>query len=134
MKAEPQPNPGRETKALPAKTASRSEAKPKDETPQQSSQQKKPATKTPGLKRDKSDIFKSFAKAPSKVSRENTASSAVASPAPKAVRFFPTNIPRETPPLQCYLIQETPAPEEVPDATQDPDGEKQNPQSRVIHP
>ncbi|CAL8578247.1 CDC27 protein [Xanthoria parietina] len=100
VKTETQPNPARETKALPAKTASRSEAKPKDETPQQSSQQKKPATKTPGLKRDKSDIFKSFAKAPSKISRENTASSAGASPAPKA---------------------ETPAPEEVPDATQDPD-------------
>ncbi|KAI4227508.1 MAG: hypothetical protein L6R36_002348 [Xanthoria steineri] len=100
VKAETQPNPARETKAMPPKTASRSEAKPKDETPQQSSQQKKPATKTPALKRDKSDIFKSFAKAPNKVSRENTASSAVASPASKA---------------------ETPAPEGIPAAPQDPD-------------
>ncbi|CAO1601614.1 CDC27 protein [Xanthoria calcicola] len=100
VKTGTQPNPARETKALPAKTASRSEAKPKDETSQQSSQQKKPATKTPALKRDKSDIFKSFAKPPNKVSRENTASSAVASPAPKA---------------------ETPAPEKIPDASQDPD-------------
>ncbi|KAI4277199.1 MAG: hypothetical protein L6R38_005481 [Xanthoria sp. 2 TBL-2021] len=98
VKAETKPIPARETKALPSKTASRSETKPKDETPQQSSQQKKPAAKTPGLKREQSDIFKSFAKPPNKVSRENTGSSVGASPAPKA---------------------ETPGPEEVPDAPQD---------------
>ncbi|KAL8853521.1 MAG: hypothetical protein Q9221_001680 [Calogaya cf. arnoldii] len=98
VKAETKPNPARETKALPSKTASRSEAKPKDETPQQSSQQKKPATKTPGLKREQSDIFRSFAKPSNKVSRENTGSSAGTSPAPKV---------------------EIPAPEEAPDAPQD---------------
>ncbi|KAI4258996.1 MAG: hypothetical protein L6R42_004809 [Xanthoria sp. 1 TBL-2021] len=91
VKAETKPNPARETKALPAKTASRSEAKPKDETPQQSSQQKRSAAKTPGLRREQSDIFKSFAKPANKVSRENTGSSVGASPAPKAVRFFPNN-------------------------------------------
>ncbi|KAI4261120.1 MAG: hypothetical protein L6R42_003673 [Xanthoria sp. 1 TBL-2021] len=101
VKAETKPNSVRETKALPNKMASRSETKPKDETPQQSSQQKKPATKTHGLKREQSDIFKSFAKPPNKVSRENTGSSVGASQAPKA---------------------ETPAPEEVEDAPQD--GEK----------
>ncbi|KAL8769982.1 MAG: hypothetical protein Q9209_004229 [Squamulea sp. 1 TL-2023] len=84
MKAETKPSQAPTSKALSSQAADRSETKSKDETPQQSSQQKKPATKTPALKREQSDIFKSFSKPPNKVSRENTASSAGgASPAPK---------------------------------------------------
>ncbi|KAL8886106.1 MAG: hypothetical protein Q9192_006538 [Flavoplaca navasiana] len=98
VKMESKPESARETKAPPGKATDSSQAKTKDEVPQQSSQLKKPATKTPGLKREQSDIFKSFAKPPNKLSRENTGSSAGASPAPKA---------------------ETPAPEEIPNAPQD---------------
>ncbi|KAL8915618.1 MAG: hypothetical protein Q9172_006835 [Xanthocarpia lactea] len=98
VKPETEPNQAREPKAPLGKAVGRIEAKPKEETPQQSSQQKKTTTKAPNLKREKSDIFKSFAKAPNKVSRENTESSAGASPVPKV---------------------ETPAAEEVPKVPED---------------
>lgn len=48
-------------------------------------QEKKVATKTPGLKREQSDIFKSFAKPRAAVSRENTESSTGATPILQAV-------------------------------------------------
>ncbi|KAL8913800.1 MAG: hypothetical protein Q9171_001403 [Xanthocarpia ochracea] len=98
VKEETEPNQAREPKAPLGKAVGGIEAKPKEETPQQSSQQKKTTTKAPNLKREKSDIFKSFAKAPNKVSRENTESSAGASPVPKV---------------------ETPAAEEVPHVPED---------------
>ena len=87
VKADTEPNQAREPRAPLGKAVGRIEAKPKEETSQQSSQQKKTTTKAPNLKREKSDIFKSFAKAPNKVSRENTESSAGASPVPKVVGF-----------------------------------------------
>ncbi|KAL8862117.1 MAG: hypothetical protein Q9178_001572 [Gyalolechia marmorata] len=98
VKAETEPSQAREPKAPLGKAVGRIEAKPKEEKPQQSSQQKKTTTKAPNLKREKSDIFKSFAKAPNKISRENTESSAGASPVPKV---------------------ETPAGEEVPNVPED---------------
>ena len=84
--------------AKPAEDTKAKAAKPKEEphpksrpdsqasnkpTPQASESQ--PAKKAPTLKRDKSDIFKSFAKAKPKLKKEGTDSSAAASPAPDTV-------------------------------------------------
>ncbi|KAL8796430.1 MAG: hypothetical protein Q9182_007389, partial [Xanthomendoza sp. 2 TL-2023] len=71
-------------KALQGQASGRGEVKLKNEARQQSSQEKKPAPKAPAMKREQSDIFKSFSKPQPKTSRENTQSSTGASPAPKA--------------------------------------------------
>ncbi|KAL8639683.1 MAG: hypothetical protein Q9228_003306 [Teloschistes exilis] len=63
------------------KTSSQVESKPKHPAAKPSSQERKGVGKTPSLKREQSDIFKSFAMTPAKVSRNNTDSSAGASPA-----------------------------------------------------
>lgn len=63
------------------KTSSQGESKPKHPAAKPSSQERKGVGKTPSLKREQSDIFKSFAKTAAKVSRNNTDSSAGASPA-----------------------------------------------------
>ncbi|KAL9581487.1 MAG: hypothetical protein Q9212_003871 [Teloschistes hypoglaucus] len=70
------------------KTSSQAESKPKEPTAKPSSQERKGVGKTPGLKREQSDIFKSFAKTPAKVSRMNTDSSAGASPASEVVPIW----------------------------------------------
>ncbi|KAL8723527.1 MAG: hypothetical protein Q9225_000162 [Loekoesia sp. 1 TL-2023] len=87
IKAETPSAKSSDSKASLRRTSSQGETKPKDQMSQQSTQEKKGAVKTTGLKRDQSDIFKSFAKPHAKVSRENTDSSAGASEAPQIVWF-----------------------------------------------
>ncbi|KAL8916506.1 MAG: hypothetical protein Q9208_008484 [Pyrenodesmia sp. 3 TL-2023] len=71
------------------RTSSTEETKPKGSERQQSAQEKKAPTKTQGMKRENSDIFKSFAKPRAHVSRDNTESSTAPSPAPQEVSCFP---------------------------------------------
>lgn len=70
------------------RTSSIEETKPKGPERQQSAHEKKAPTKTPAMKREQSDIFKSFAKPRAKVSRDNTESSTAPSPAPQEVSCF----------------------------------------------
>ncbi|KAL8692716.1 MAG: hypothetical protein Q9218_002305 [Villophora microphyllina] len=83
IKTEP---PSVQGKGLQRRTSSQAESKPKEPARQPSSQEKKGVTKTPSLKREQSDIFKSFSKPQAKVSQKETDSSARASPVPQAVR------------------------------------------------
>ncbi|KAI4125814.1 MAG: hypothetical protein LQ338_004055 [Usnochroma carphineum] len=83
-KAEPQPAKAQDSKSLQRRASSQGEPKPKDQEKKQRAQDTKAATKPSGLKRDASDIFKSFAKPRATLARENTGSSKGASPAPQA--------------------------------------------------
>ncbi|KAL8944602.1 MAG: hypothetical protein Q9211_000527 [Gyalolechia sp. 1 TL-2023] len=64
-------------------TSIQADTKPKNRPSQQKIQEKKTFSKTPSLKKDQSDIFKTFAKPRAPISRESTDSSAGASPAPQ---------------------------------------------------
>ncbi|KAL9002539.1 MAG: hypothetical protein Q9188_004537 [Gyalolechia gomerana] len=70
-------------KASQWRTSDQADTKPKNQPSRQNIQEKKIVSRAPSLKRDQSDIFKSFAKPRAQISRENTDSSAGASPAPQ---------------------------------------------------
>ncbi|KAI4094070.1 MAG: hypothetical protein LQ348_004063 [Seirophora lacunosa] len=65
------------------RTSSLGEKKPRDQEKQHSTQENLLATQTPGLKREQSEIFSSFAKPRAKTSQRSTGSPAAASPAPQ---------------------------------------------------
>ncbi|KAL8873886.1 MAG: hypothetical protein Q9174_000715 [Haloplaca sp. 1 TL-2023] len=67
--------------------SSQEEPKPKEQTRRQSTQEKKGLTKPPGLKKEQSDIFKSFSKPQPKVSRTNTDNSIEAASTPTTFQF-----------------------------------------------
>ncbi|KAL8699139.1 MAG: hypothetical protein Q9224_001548, partial [Gallowayella concinna] len=103
-------------KALQGQASGRGEVKLKNEVRQKSSQEKKPATKAPTMKREQSDIFKSFSKPQPKLSRENTQSSTGASPTPKVVRVpNKQNVTK----VLTGVEQETPIAEDVPSIRDD---------------
>ncbi|KAL8840689.1 MAG: hypothetical protein Q9170_001207 [Blastenia crenularia] len=83
MKAETASGTPLDPKATLRRTSTQGETKPKDQAPEQNTQEKRSTPKLPSLKRDQSDFFKSFAKPHTKLSRENTDSSVGASPAPQ---------------------------------------------------
>ncbi|KAL8666343.1 MAG: hypothetical protein Q9202_001614 [Teloschistes flavicans] len=72
------------------RTSSQVESKPKEPAAKQSTREGKDVGKTPSLKREQSDLFKSFSKTQAKVSRKSTDSSAGASPAPQSEDFAPS--------------------------------------------
>ncbi|KAI4203972.1 MAG: hypothetical protein LQ346_001684 [Caloplaca aetnensis] len=72
------------------RTSSIDESKLEEPEKRQSIQEKKAATKTLGLKREQSDIFKSFAKPRAKVSREN--SEGLIGPSPVAREGSPASV------------------------------------------
>ncbi|KAL8906463.1 MAG: hypothetical protein Q9207_002001 [Kuettlingeria erythrocarpa] len=79
-----------EGKANQRRTSSIDESKLEEPEKRQSSQEKKAATKTLGLKREQSDIFKSFAKPRAKVSREN--SEGLPGPSPASREESPASV------------------------------------------
>ncbi|KAL8709946.1 MAG: hypothetical protein Q9220_005396 [cf. Caloplaca sp. 1 TL-2023] len=72
--------PAKEEKSSQRKISTQEEISSKARSLQLGSQEKKATAKPPRLKKEASDIFKSFAKPRGKVSRENTESSAAPSP------------------------------------------------------
>ena len=67
------------------RTSNQEEPKSTEQTRRQSTQEKKGPAKPPGLKKEQSDIFKSFSKPQPKVSRTNTESSVEATTTPTTV-------------------------------------------------
>ncbi|KAL8656178.1 MAG: hypothetical protein Q9210_000430 [Variospora velana] len=65
------------------RTSSQGDKKPRVKDEQHNTHESKMATKTPVLRREHSDIFKSFAKPRSKITQETTGNSAATSPAPQ---------------------------------------------------
>ncbi|KAL8953377.1 MAG: hypothetical protein Q9222_000754 [Ikaeria aurantiellina] len=76
--------PAPESRNLQRKVSEQEDVRPKSRASQLDSQEKKPTAKPPRLKKEQSDIFKSFSKPREKVSRENTGTSTAASPVPNA--------------------------------------------------
>lgn len=69
------------------RTSSLREKKQRDQEKQHSTQENLLATQTPGLKREQSEIFSSFAKPRANISQRSTGSPAAASPALQTVRL-----------------------------------------------
>ena len=69
----------------------------KQEQPKAATTSKKPTGKTPAMKREMSDIFKSFSKPKSKLTKEETGSSHGGTPAPETPQSVSFNL------LEIYL-------------------------------
>ncbi|KAL8989729.1 MAG: hypothetical protein Q9177_001444 [Variospora cf. flavescens] len=88
MNPEHQPATAPASKKNQWRTSSQEDKKPRVKEEQHNTQESKMATHTPVLRREQSDIFKSFAKPRSKITRETTGNSAATSSAPQTVRVL----------------------------------------------
>lgn len=88
MNPEHQPATAPDSKKNQWRTSSQEDKKPRVKEEQHNTQESKMASHTPVLRREQSDIFKSFAKPRSKITRETTGNSAATSSAPQTVRVL----------------------------------------------